>query len=151
MEGATATVLAIVVHSIYGLFVLCSDFVFVILFPQLFCVFYVPMSNSYGSLFGFLCGAFLRLIGGEPLLGLPALIKYPIAFKTLVMLVSFGSIVYISYVAQVMFRAGWMSPRTDVFKCFYVGDDTKNKTTETLGHGESNLANSEDGDRCTEM
>ena len=85
------------------------------------------------------------------MLGIPALIKYPIAFKTLVMLVSFGSIVYISYVAQVMFRAGWMSPRTDVFKCFYVGDDTKNKTTETLGHGESNLANSEDGDRSTEM
>ncbi|KAI0229265.1 High-affinity choline transporter 1 [Lamellibrachia satsuma] len=152
VEGATATVLAIVVHSIYGLFELCSDFVFVILFPQLFCVFYVPMSNSYGSLFGFLSGAILRLSGGEPLLGLPTLIKYPIAFKTLVMLVSFGSIVYISYVAQVMFRAGWMSPRTDVFKCFYVGDDdTKNKTTETLEHGESNLANSEDGDRCSEI
>ncbi|KAI0217644.1 High-affinity choline transporter 1 [Lamellibrachia satsuma] len=151
VEGATATVLAIVVHSIYSLFVLCDDFVFVILFPQLFCVFYVPMSNSYGSLFGFLCGAFLRLSGGEPVLGIPALINYPIAYKTLVMLVSLGSIVFTSYVAQVMFRAGWMSPRTDVFKCFYVGDDTKNKTTETLEHSESHLANSEDGDRCTEM
>ncbi|KAI0235366.1 High-affinity choline transporter 1 [Lamellibrachia satsuma] len=152
VEGATATVLAIVVHSIYGLFVMGSDFVFVILFPQLFCVFYVPMSNSYGSLFGFLCGAFVRLIGGEPLLGLPALIKYPIAFKSLVMLVSFGSIVFTSYVAQIMFRAGWMSPRTDVFKCFYVGgDDSKDKKTETLGNGERNLAYSEDGDRCTRM
>jgi high affinity choline transporter 7 len=38
--GAAASILAIVVDSIYSLFVLCSDFVYVMLFPQLTCVIY---------------------------------------------------------------------------------------------------------------
>ncbi|KAI0240484.1 High-affinity choline transporter 1 [Lamellibrachia satsuma] len=125
------------------------DFVFVILFPQLFCVFYVPMSNSYGSLFGFLWS--LRPADRRRASLLPALIKYPIAFKSLVMLVSFGSIVFTSYVAQIMFRADGCH-HAPMSSRFYVGgDDSKDKKTETLGNGERNLAYSEDGDRCTRM
>ncbi|KAK2180844.1 hypothetical protein NP493_423g02008 [Ridgeia piscesae] len=49
LVGGAATTLAIVVHSIYGLWYLCADLVYVILFPQLLCVVYVRSSNSYGS------------------------------------------------------------------------------------------------------
>jgi high affinity choline transporter 7 len=51
--GAAASVLAIVVDSIYSLFVLCSDFVYVMLFPQLTCVIYFRDVNTYGSLSGY--------------------------------------------------------------------------------------------------
>jgi high affinity choline transporter 7 len=63
--GAAATVLAIQVDSIYDLFVLCSDFVYVMLFPQLTCVVYFRDVNTYGSLAGYIMGLFFRLAGGE--------------------------------------------------------------------------------------
>ena len=68
--AALACVMAISVSSIYYLFLLCSDFVYVVLFPQLLCVLYVRWSNSYGSLVGYVIGLLFRLLGGEPGLGL---------------------------------------------------------------------------------
>lgn len=49
---AVASVMAITIKSIYGLFVLCADFVYVVLFPQLVCVVYLDWINTYGSLAG---------------------------------------------------------------------------------------------------
>merc|ERR1719384_1148860 len=49
-----ATALAIHYKSIYDLFVLCGDFVFVIVFPQLFLVLYYDKSNTYGSVCSFI-------------------------------------------------------------------------------------------------
>lgn len=40
--GALATVMGILIESIYGLWALCSDLVYVVLFPQLICVVYIP-------------------------------------------------------------------------------------------------------------
>jgi high affinity choline transporter 7 len=39
--GALATAMGIMVESIYGLWYLCADLVYVILFPQLFSVVYL--------------------------------------------------------------------------------------------------------------
>ena len=61
--GAVACVIAIEVNTIYGLFVLCGDLVYVLLFPQLTCVIYFPYANTYGSAVGFIVGAILRLVG----------------------------------------------------------------------------------------
>ena len=72
--AAMACAMAISVSSIYSLFLLCADFVYVILFPQLLCVLYIRWSNSYGSLVGFVVGLTFRLLGGEPGLKLPAAI-----------------------------------------------------------------------------
>merc|ERR1719415_356994 len=60
-----ATILAITYKSIYSLFVLCGDFVFVIVFPQLLLVLYYPKANTYGSVFAFFFGLLLRLLCGE--------------------------------------------------------------------------------------
>ena len=49
---AIATVMAIFVPSIYGLFVLCGDFVYVLLFPQLTCTLFLSFFNTFGSLSG---------------------------------------------------------------------------------------------------
>ena len=47
--GAFTMLLAIYVRSIYTLWALCSDLVYVILFPQLTCVIYFSSTNMYGS------------------------------------------------------------------------------------------------------
>lgn len=71
-----ATTLAIFYPSIYDLFVLCGDFVFVIVFPQLLLVIYWDKANTYGSVFSFFLTILLRLLCGEAKLGIPALISF---------------------------------------------------------------------------
>nr|KAG5702454.1 hypothetical protein BaRGS_027541 [Batillaria attramentaria] len=59
VAGVLATVMAISVSSVYGLYVMCSDLMYVILFPQFTCVIFLPSANAYGGLSGFLvslCG-----------------------------------------------------------------------------------------------
>jgi high affinity choline transporter 7 len=75
--GIIAICLALAIPSIYGLFKLCSDLVFVIVFPQLVMVTFVPWSNLYGAMAGYAVSFVLRLLGGEPLIHLPPTIEYP--------------------------------------------------------------------------
>ncbi|VDK40572.1 unnamed protein product [Anisakis simplex] len=52
--GFLATLMALTINSIYGLWYLCADLVYVILFPQLVCVVYMERSNTYGSIAGYI-------------------------------------------------------------------------------------------------
>ncbi|XP_061181009.1 high-affinity choline transporter 1-like isoform X1 [Saccostrea echinata] len=125
--GILATIMAIMVDSIYMLWYLCSDLVYVILFPQLVSVVYLKGTNTYGSLGGFIIGWFFRLMGGESSMKIPAVIKYPwydeasgtqlFPYKTFCMLLSFASIILISYPAKYMFERGMIPPKYDVFMC----------------------------------
>lgn len=124
--GVLATVMAITVKSIYTLWYLCSDLVYVVLFPQLLCVIYLKTSNTYGSLVAYVIGMFFRIAGGEPSLGIDVLIKFPyysvengqvFPFKTLCMLMSFTSLVFVSYLTDFLFKWGILHPRFDIFKC----------------------------------
>ena len=74
--GTVAAIIAIKVNSIYALFVLCGDFVYVVAFPQLACVIYLKFANTYGALTGYFVSFFFRLTAGEPLLDFDPLIKY---------------------------------------------------------------------------
>ena len=126
LVGALATVVAIHVDSIYGLWSLCSDLVYVILFPQLLCAVHFKNSNVYGSITGLVMGLIFRLTGGEPLLGLPPAIKYPwwyeddgviyqnFPFKTLAMLISLICIVSVSLITHACFTNGILSEDMDV-------------------------------------
>ena len=83
--GGMATYMALTIPTIYGLWsvskqedssflaissvlirALCSDLVYVILFPQLLCVVHFPeWCNTYGSLFSYCLGLTIRLISDE--------------------------------------------------------------------------------------
>lgn len=126
--GGLATVMAITVQSIYDLWYLCSDLVYVILFPQLLCVIYVNGTNTYGSLSAFIIGLFFRIAGGEPTIGVYAIIKYPwyaegetypqlFPFKTLSMLISLTVLIGVSYIFKYIFESGMVHPKWDVFRC----------------------------------
>ena len=125
LVGCMSTLVAITVTSIYGLFHLCSDLVYVCLFPQLLAVVYMPKSNIYGAAAGLFVGLFLRVTGGEPLIKFPPLIYYPwwyekdgiiyqnFPFKTLAMIISMLMITCVSYATHYVFTNGILSESKD--------------------------------------
>ena len=144
--GAMATILAIVIQSIYGLWFLCADLVYVILFPQLLAVVYLKDVNIYGSFTGYVVGVFFRLTGGESLLHLPALIKYPyfdeatstqlFPFKTMSMLLSLVTLVSVSYLTKFIFENGVLPECYDFMKCMMKKErsrDTKRSDVTVTG------------------
>jgi len=83
--GVGAVWMALEVQSVQALWFFTSDLVFVLLFPQLVCALFDRRANLPGSITAFAVSLLLRLGGGEPLFGIPALIAYPdwLPFKTL--------------------------------------------------------------------
>ncbi|XP_054930611.2 high-affinity choline transporter 1-like [Dermacentor andersoni] len=129
LVGALATFMALTADSIYGLWYLSSDLVYVILFPQLVCVVYLKEHvNTYGSFAAYVVGCFLRAGGGEPILKMPPFIKYPFydyedgvqrfPFRTFSMVISFLTLVAVSGVTSWLFAGGRAPLDWDVFGCF---------------------------------
>nr|AKN21420.1 slc5a-5 [Schmidtea mediterranea] len=125
--GALACLMGIKIKSIYELWYLCSDLVYVIIFPQLVCVVYFDRSNTYGSLVGYIIGFLFRLSAGESTIGFPALIKFPFydqeqnlqlfPYKTFSMFISLIFIIIVSLATDYMFKSGKWSKEKDIFEC----------------------------------
>jgi len=135
-----ATTLAITYSSIYELFVLCGDFMFVIVFPQLTLVLYWSLANTYGSVSSFFIALLIRLLCGEKAMGLEPSISFgtiygdpgscptdedpeaactgPVPFRLIVTII--GALVHVlfSYGSYIAFKKGWIELRYDFFECF---------------------------------
>lgn len=106
--GISGTLLALQVKSVYALWFLCSDFVYAILFPQLVTALFDKKANKYGSVAGLAVSLFLRLGGGDPTLGIPTMLPYPMIeegvvlfpFRTLSMVCGLITIVIVSRLTQ---------------------------------------------------
>jgi high affinity choline transporter 7 len=102
--AVAATLMAIHVQSIYTLWVLCSDLVYCILFPQLLLALFDPKATRLGSYAGMAVSFALRAGVGEPLLGLPRLLPLPLdaagvptlPIKTLAMLAGLAAMWLVS-------------------------------------------------------
>lgn len=127
--GALATGMAILIPSVYGLWFLCSDLVYCVLFPQLLLVLHYKNVNTYGSLTGYIIAMLLRLLGGEVILALPPAIHYIymaedgitqlFPFRTFTMLLSLVTIVFFSWLANYLFVSRKiLGAKYDVFQCF---------------------------------
>ncbi|XP_057317217.1 high-affinity choline transporter 1-like isoform X1 [Hydractinia symbiolongicarpus] len=122
--GFIATCVGLTVKSIYDLFRLCSDLVFVILFPQLVGAVHIPFVNTYGSICAYVIGLLLRVSGGEELIGLPPLFKFPyyqngrqyFPFRILAMSMSFATLLSVSYLTNYLFDNGYISEERDFLK-----------------------------------
>jgi len=90
--GVLAVWMAIKVQSVQALWFFTSDLVFVLLFPQLVYALYDPKANLAGSVAAFSVSLILRLGGGEPLFGVPALIPYPASLPFHVLAAAAGMI-----------------------------------------------------------
>uniref|UniRef100_G3VA18 Solute carrier family 5 member 7 n=1 Tax=Sarcophilus harrisii TaxID=9305 RepID=G3VA18_SARHA len=124
--GAAATAMALLTKSVYGLWYLSSDLVYIIIFPHLLCVLFIKGTNTYGALIGYVLGLIFRITGGEPYLYLQPLILYPghyrdedgiyrqrFPFKTFAMSISFLTNIFVSYLAKYLFESGILPSRLD--------------------------------------
>jgi len=75
--GIISTWLALTLQSVYELWYLCADLVYVVLFPQLVMALYFKKANSKGAIAGIIVGVFLRFGGGEPIFGISPFLPYP--------------------------------------------------------------------------
>jgi len=126
--AVSAAVMAIEIGSIYELFLLCADFVYVIMYPQFVCIMFLKGTNAYGSLVAFIVGLFFRMTGGDNTLHIPALIKYPwyqdfddsqlFPFRTMSMLISFFTLIFVSYLTDFLFRRQILPQKCDIYGCF---------------------------------
>ncbi|XP_072270064.1 high affinity choline transporter 1 [Pyxicephalus adspersus] len=143
--GAAATAMALLAKSVYGLWYLSSDLVYIVIFPQLLCVLFIKATNTYGSVAGYVFGLFLRISGGEPYLHLQALFCYGdcyldknniilqrFPFKTLSMLVSFLANISISYFAKYLFETGTLPPKLDFLNAVVAKHSEENMDKTTL-------------------
>ncbi|XP_077548355.1 high-affinity choline transporter 1-like [Haemaphysalis longicornis] len=79
LVGVAATVMALSVQSVYALWYLCADVVYVMLFPQLLCLFYLDqLTNTYGLICGVLTGLVVRVLCGEPAMHMPVYLRLPL-------------------------------------------------------------------------
>ncbi|KAK0138544.1 High affinity choline transporter 1 [Merluccius polli] len=91
---------------------------YVFMFPQLVCVLFFNMANSYGCIMGFLLSLLLRLLCGWSHLGIPAVIHLPggvykdsvfvqrFPVNTLCMLFSVACILLFSYLSALLLDKG---------------------------------------------
>lgn len=152
--GGLATAMALLTGTVYGLWYLSSDLVYVIIFPQLISVLFVKGTNTYGSVAAYAFGLFLRIGGGEPYLSLPPFIYYPgwqledrihhltgevehivvqkFPFKTVSMLASFLGNVAFSYLAKYLFESGKLLPKYDFLDAVLAQHSIENMDKTTL-------------------
>ncbi|XP_065298753.1 high-affinity choline transporter 1-like isoform X1 [Dermacentor albipictus] len=125
--GASATYLALSVHSVFELWTLCSDVVYVLLFPQFVCIFYLKDTNTYGSIIAFVLGAFSRWLCGEPSVSPTTPVHAPphgtvwgqlFPYRLACMMLGLSALVIGSLVSTMAFKRHWLPPHCDVFGCF---------------------------------
>ncbi|MCA0970648.1 sodium:solute symporter family protein [Halobacillus litoralis] len=106
--GLAATIVALNIDSVYTLWYLCADLVYCMLFPQLTTALFDKKANTYGAVAGLTVSFLLRFGGGEPALGLPAFLPYPMIedgvvlfpFRTLAMVCGLLTIIIVSRLTQ---------------------------------------------------
>ena len=128
LVAVAASLMGIYAQSIYQLWYLSSDIVYVVLFPQLVSVIYLKNANTYGSMAGYWVGIVMRILAGEPLFAISPIIKYPLfdqnteiqkfPFRTFGMIISLLLIITISNLTKFLFENNYLSKKFDVFNCF---------------------------------
>ncbi len=128
VSGLVGTSLTYLDSGILVFWILGSDLSYTILLPQLICVLFIDVSNGYGAIAGYLIAVVMRLLCGEPVFNLPAILHFPgctledgvyiqrSPVKTICMLTALVSIVMFSYVVSLLFNKGILPERWDVFK-----------------------------------
>nr|XP_046250812.1 high affinity choline transporter 1-like isoform X2 [Scatophagus argus] len=135
--GLAGTGLAFGDDSVFALWLLSGDLLYCVIFPQLFCVLHLSCANTYGAISGYVVGLLLRGLGGEPVLGIPALLLYPgwreehgvitqyFPFRTLAMVCSVICISTVSKLTELVFSHQLIPPSWDFLRVFEEKEETE--------------------------
>lgn len=126
---------------------MCSDLVYVILFPQLLMVVHFKeYCNTYGSLAAYIIAFLVRVSGGEQLMHLDPLIKFPgwdeenkrqlFPFRTLAMCMSLITLIGVSWWTKWVFETGRLAPGYDFFHCVVNIPEDIQRVGDPLEEGE---------------
>ena len=127
VSAIISTSVALSIKSIYWLLFLLGEVQYSIMVSQFLCAVFLPKTNTYGSIAAIAVGLVLRIGAGDPLLGIPTVIKYPFysdiygqlfPFKTLCMLSSLATLVAVSYLARFLFLSGTLPLSADFLRRF---------------------------------
>lgn len=125
--GLAGTSLTFLDNSVLMIWILRSDLTYTLMLPQLVCVLFFDISNGFGAVLGCAVGILLRVLCGEPQLGIPPVIHFPgctlvngvyiqrSPIRTICMLSAVVAIVSFSYLASVLFNTGLIPEKWDVF------------------------------------
>jgi high affinity choline transporter 7 len=122
-------------------------------FPQLICALWLKVGNTYGSLVGLIVGLLLRILGGDQVLQIDAIIQYPFydsthkqqifPYKVFAMLCSLAAIIVASYISHYIFTRNYLSRKFDIFHCFPAEEkETENENGMMLQQNENPNKNS---------
>ncbi|XP_061913953.1 high-affinity choline transporter 1-like [Entelurus aequoreus] len=126
--GLAGTSLTFLDNSVLMIWMLRSDLTYTLMLPQLVCVLFFAVSNGYGAVLGCVTGMLLRVLCGEPLLGIPPVIRFPGCalengvyvqlwpIRTICMLSAVAAILSFSSLASMLFRRGVIPEKWDVFQ-----------------------------------
>ncbi|CAB1414731.1 unnamed protein product [Pleuronectes platessa] len=127
--GMAGTALTFLDSSVLVFWLVGVDMSYTIMFPQLVCILFCKVSNGYGASVGYMIAIIMRILSGEPLIGLPPAIRFPgcrldaegvltqyFPFRTTIMVMSLVSILLFSWLGSIVFNKELLSEKWDVFR-----------------------------------
>lgn len=116
--GTAGAGLAMTTSSVHLFWIISSDVLYCMMAPQVICIFYLSRWVNYlGACFGFVLALLLRVLVGEPVIGLPDLMPLPwdkiqddgtryrlFPFRTAILLITLGTIFLVSRLAECLFE-----------------------------------------------
>lgn len=154
-----AMLIAIFVKSVYGLYLICSDLVFILLFPHLVLVVHFPkLVNRYGMATAFITALLLRVLSGEPVLKYVAILRWPyyvppeegveddygyqrFPFRNLIMVINLAISLVVSFLSSLFFRTYPHLAKYDILHAIAdeEREDKESKVVEIKGFQKSDL------------